>query len=57
VRYHLNEWRGVGIKPASPDEVFNYYHSSLRSVVECAFGRLKRVWKILRATAPEYSLG
>jgi hypothetical protein len=29
-------------------EVFNHLHSSLRNVIECAFGVLKEKWRILK---------
>ncbi|GAV75419.1 DDE_4 domain-containing protein, partial [Cephalotus follicularis] len=41
--------------PVSPEEIFNYNHSSLRSVIEQAFGVWKKKWKIIK-TMPSYPL-
>ncbi|XBI10365.1 hypothetical protein VPH35_137655 [Triticum aestivum] len=45
-RYHLNEFAGRTY-PRTPQELFNLRHSSLRVVVERAFGALKNRFKIL----------
>ncbi|XP_062028918.1 uncharacterized protein LOC133744908 [Rosa rugosa] len=45
--YHLPDFRRCG-GPTGPKEVFNYVHSSLRSVIERTFGVWKKKWKILR---------
>ncbi|CAD6213004.1 unnamed protein product [Miscanthus lutarioriparius] len=39
-RYHLDEFRDSAA-PTSYEEQFNFRHSSLRNVIEWAFGRLK----------------
>ncbi|XP_022684247.1 putative nuclease HARBI1 [Setaria italica] len=50
VRYHLNEW---GNNPVQNEkELFNLRHSSLRIIVERAFGCLKRRFKILDDATP-----
>ncbi|KDN63340.1 hypothetical protein CSUB01_10157 [Colletotrichum sublineola] len=54
-RYHLREFAQGSVAPATRKELYNIYHSRLRVVVEKAFGKLKRTWKILRAATPEYS--
>ncbi|CAN6325257.1 unnamed protein product [Urochloa humidicola] len=45
-KYHLPEFR-QGPRPRGKKEVFNYFHSSLRNVIERAFGVLKMKWRIL----------
>jgi hypothetical protein len=45
VQYHLNEWGSNSVQ--NEKELFNHRHSSLRITVECAFGSLKRRFKIL----------
>ena len=55
-RYHLNEWRDGGEAPKTKEELYNLRHSRLRVVVEMAFGGLKKKFRILRGSAPEYSL-
>ncbi|KAL5706080.1 hypothetical protein ACHQM5_024289 [Ranunculus cassubicifolius] len=52
-RYHLNDIRGR--TPASPKELFNYRHSSLRNVIERTFGLLKKRFAYLRTT-PFYNV-
>ncbi|KAI7938685.1 hypothetical protein MJO28_014264 [Puccinia striiformis f. sp. tritici] len=47
VRYHLKEQATCGLKPATPEELFNLRHASLRNVVERIFGCLKAKFKIL----------
>lgn len=51
-RYHLPEFRR-GSQPMGHKKLFNYKHSSLRSVVERTFGIWKNTWKILR-NMPRY---
>ena len=46
-RYHLDDFRGVGMDTLSRLEKFNFTHSSLRNVVERTFGVLKACWHIL----------
>jgi hypothetical protein len=50
VRYHLNEWGNNSVQ--NEKELFNHRHSSLRVTVECAFGSLKRRFKILDDAIP-----
>ncbi|XP_016195468.1 putative nuclease HARBI1 [Arachis ipaensis] len=45
--YHLPEFRRVN-GPSGYYEIYNYAHSSLRSVIERTFGVWKKRWKILR---------
>ncbi|KAL4294479.1 hypothetical protein AHAS_Ahas18G0232200 [Arachis hypogaea] len=47
-RYHLPHFR-LGPRARGRNEVFNYYHSSLRYTIECSFGCCKARWKILGA--------
>ncbi|WOK92557.1 hypothetical protein Cni_G01248 [Canna indica] len=46
-RYHLNNWR-QNQQPRTPQEFYNYKHSSARNVIERCFGFLKMRWAILR---------
>ena len=48
VRYHLKEWRKGNHRPTNKEELFNLRHSSLRNVIERAFGVLKKRFPILR---------
>jgi hypothetical protein len=50
VRYHLNEWDNNPVQ--NEKKLFNHRHSSLRATVECAFGSLKRRFKILDDAIP-----
>lgn len=52
-RYHLREFED-GNRPRDAQELYNLRHASLRSVVERAFGALKRKFKILRENPAEY---
>ncbi|WVZ95146.1 hypothetical protein U9M48_040947 [Paspalum notatum var. saurae] len=45
-KYHLPEFRNSGM-PKGMKETFNFAHSSLRNVVERAFGVLKMKWRML----------
>jgi hypothetical protein len=56
VRYHLEDWRNATNPPETAKELYNLRHARIRVVVERVFGILKRKWKIIRATAPEYSM-
>ncbi|XP_024634430.2 protein ALP1-like [Medicago truncatula] len=47
-RYHAQEYRGQGRQPKSPEELFNYRHSSLRMTIERCFGVLKNRFPILK---------
>ncbi|KAG5742802.1 hypothetical protein H9Q70_014478 [Fusarium xylarioides] len=55
VRYHLQDWGDAGKRPVNEKELYNLRHSQLQTIVEQAFGRCKRKWKIIRNSAPEYS--
>ena len=46
-RYHAQEFRGANRQPSTPQELFNYRHSSLRMVIERCFGVLKARFPIL----------
>ena len=50
VWYHLNEWGANLVQ--NEKELFNLTHSSLRIIVERAFGTLKRRFKILDDATP-----
>lgn len=59
---HLNKvgWKNLEDKsrrlraPQGKYEIFNFLHSSLRNVIERAFGVLKQKWRILKAM-PSFS--
>jgi hypothetical protein len=55
VRYHLKEWERGNARPQNAQELFNLRHSSLRNVVERAFGILKKRFPIL-VTMTSYSM-
>ncbi|KAL6642885.1 hypothetical protein ACP70R_021066 [Stipagrostis hirtigluma subsp. patula] len=47
--YHIPEFRArSGRPPQGKYELFNFLHSSLRNVIERAFGVLKQKWRILK---------
>jgi hypothetical protein len=46
-KYHLQEYREAPA-PQGEKETFNYAHSSLRNVIERAFGVLKMKWRMLQ---------
>ncbi|XP_047060901.1 uncharacterized protein LOC124667687 [Lolium rigidum] len=53
--YHLPEFRlRRGRALQGKYEIFNFFHSSLRNVIERAFGVLKKKWRILKAM-PSFS--
>ena len=55
VRYHLKEYSTCG--PQNAKEIFNHRHASLRTVIERAFGVLKKRFPIIASgTEPYYSL-
>ncbi|XP_055961841.1 protein ALP1-like [Mercurialis annua] len=53
-KYHLNDFRGHG-RIRKKYELFNYRHSSLRNIIERAFGVLKARFPILKSI-PSYPL-
>ncbi|XP_043703968.1 uncharacterized protein LOC122654064 [Telopea speciosissima] len=53
VRYHVKEWKNSNLGPQDKKELFNLRHASLRNCIECAFGLLKKRFKILK-NQPEY---
>ncbi|KAJ0883215.1 putative Myb/SANT-like domain, harbinger transposase-derived nuclease domain-containing protein [Helianthus annuus] len=59
VRYHIpNFRRGQTVAQCAPKglkETFNYYHSSLRNVIERTFGVWKERWAILKDIHVNYS--
>lgn len=55
VRYHLQDWREADKPIRTIKELYNLRHARARVVVEQAFGLLKRTWKIIRNSAPEYA--
>ena len=55
VRYHLREISAAGLEASSPEELFNYRHSSLRNAVERVFGVFKRRWRLFK-TQHEFSV-
>jgi hypothetical protein len=44
--YHVPDWTR-GTAPSGEQETFNYLYSSIRNVVERAFGAWKMKWRIL----------
>ncbi|KAK8118296.1 uncharacterized protein PG998_002922 [Apiospora kogelbergensis] len=56
IRYHLQEWREGNRGPETAEELYNLRQSGSRIIVEQVIGMIKRKWKILRETAPEYGL-
>jgi len=56
VRYHLQDWRNAKNPPETKKELYNLQHSSLRVVIEQAFGMIKRMWEIVRNVSAEYDL-
>ena len=56
VRYHLEDWRASENPPETRKELYNLRHARLWAVVERVFGILKRRWKIIRSSVPEYDI-
>ena len=58
VRYHLSDWQGSGrrSRPRNAKEIYNLWHCRLRVIVEQGIGWLRRRCRLIRDTAPEYSL-
>lgn len=56
IRYHLQDWKDAKKKPQNAKELYNLRHVRVCTVVEQAFGGLKRKWKIVRMTVPEYDI-
>ncbi|KAI3782587.1 hypothetical protein L2E82_12638 [Cichorium intybus] len=59
IRYHIPDFRRgktAAIRaPSGVKETFNYYHSSLRNVIERSFGVWKARWAILKDMHVNYS--
>ncbi|XP_021990077.1 putative nuclease HARBI1 isoform X1 [Helianthus annuus] len=59
VRYHIPDFRrgqtAAQRAPKGLKETFNYYHSSLRNVIERTFGVWKARWAILKDMHVDYS--
>jgi hypothetical protein len=54
-RYHIPEFcHRRGCPPQGKYELFNFLHSSLRNIIEQAFGVLNQKWRILKAM-PSFS--
>lgn len=47
IRYHLQETARHGLRPATPEELYNLRHSQARITVEMALGRHKAMFRIL----------
>lgn len=54
-RYWQQDFDVTG-PPTKPKELYNLRHARIRNVVERTFGIVKRKWKILRSSPPEYKL-
>ncbi|XP_024980614.1 uncharacterized protein LOC112517417 [Cynara cardunculus var. scolymus] len=59
IRYHILDFRrgqtAATRAPKGAKETFNYYHSSLRNVVERTFGVWKARWQILKDMHANYT--
>ncbi|GKB59024.1 putative nuclease HARBI1 isoform X1 [Tanacetum coccineum] len=59
IRYHIPDFRrgqtSAQRAPKGKKETFNYYHSSLRNVIERIFGVWKAIWAILKDMHVNYS--
>lgn len=51
VRYHLQETARTGLRPSTPEELFNLRHSQLRTDIERVLGGLKRKFRIHTCSA------
>ena len=49
IRYHLQETARHGLRPATPEELYNLRHSQARIIVEMALERHKSMFRILTA--------
>lgn len=47
IRYHLQESARQGLRPETPEELYNLRHSQARIIVEKALGRHKNTFRIL----------
>lgn len=47
IRYHLQETARLGLRPETPEELYNLRHSQARIIVEKAIGRHKATFRIL----------
>ena len=56
IRYHLEEWRKADNRPVTAKELYNLRHATARNVVERVFRVVKKKWKIIKHSAPEYSI-
>ncbi len=56
IRYHQQDWEDADVEPTTLKELYNKRHAGIRSVVERAFGLLKRKWRIVRKEAPAYGI-
>ncbi|CCT64144.1 uncharacterized protein FFUJ_04665 [Fusarium fujikuroi IMI 58289] len=56
IRYHLNDWKVSLEGPQNKEELYNLRHSRLRIIVELTFGRVKRKFRIMRSSPPEYDI-
>jgi hypothetical protein len=55
-RDHLQDWRDSKRPPRTAKKVYNLRHSRLQVTVKQIYGTLKRRWKIIRDSAPKYSV-
>jgi hypothetical protein len=53
-RYHVPDWRNAA--PNGDQETFNYFHLSIRNVVERVFGVWKMKWIILLKMLSSYPM-
>ena len=54
-RYHLQEYARHGLRPETPEELYNLRHSQARMVVERAIGRHKNTFRI-HTSRPSYPM-